>query len=102
MKHNDPLSDIFARFAGRAVKVREENAVMHFKALGTIRIYECKLAEDDTTIKDLKAETEKAGFSLRVLLPGTVGTMEYREDRVNAVVAKDGDGVFRVKSLDIG
>lgn len=60
------------------------------------------LNKDDTTISAIKVEAEKVGLHLRVWLPRTMGTMDYRMDCLNVHVEEQEDGTFQVTRINLG
>jgi hypothetical protein len=70
VKPSNPLTPIFAKYAGREVDTSNP--------------------ANDPTLTALSADLEKAGFHLRVWTPGSVGTMDIRMDRVNIHFDKKG------------
>ena len=97
MKDMD-VSKQFNRFAGKEVAVTETPFKVELKNLGIE--YEGVNAdydENDPVIKDLFAESSKAGYELRVWLPGVLGTMDSRPWRLNVFITKDDDGKYRIQ-----
>lgn len=93
------VSHIFNKFAGREVPMKEEPVVIRGKTYHQTKLVD----ENDPTLKEMHDAAKKAGLRLRVWLPGTMGTMDYRTDRVNAHVTKEADGKYRVgKKFNIG
>lgn len=95
---NNGLSDTFARFAGREVKVTEKDVKFDIGGR-TIETVDYKLSAKDPVIGELKKEAAKAGFSLRVWLPNTVGTMDHRMNRLNVKIGKADDGAYRINRI---
>ncbi len=93
------VSAIFNKFAGREVAMKEEE--FDFKGHKYTQV---KLAdENDATVKEMRDAAKDAGLRLRLWLPGTVGTMDFRTDRVNARIEKEAGGKYRVsKRFNIG
>lgn len=94
---NTDLSKKFAKFAGREVNAVEKN--FDYK-IGdtTYPMTEVHLAKDDPAVAELNAAVKKANLSLRLWLPGMMGTMDYRLNRLNAHVEKAADGKYRIGS----
>jgi hypothetical protein len=61
-----------------------------------------EVAGDDTGLIGIKTEAATDGFHLRIWLPGTIGTMDLRGDRINVHVDEQEDGTYKVTSLNIG
>ena len=98
MRPNDTdLSKQFAKFAGREVKAIEKT--QNVKIGDTVYpITEVHLASDCPAVAELTAAVKAAGLQLRLWTPGSMGTMDYRLDRLNAGVEKAADGKFRISS----
>lgn len=86
------VSHIFNKFAGREVPMKEEPVVVRGKTYTQTKLVD----ENDATLQEMRDAAKAAGLRLRVWLPGTMGTMDYRTDRVNAHVEKGSDGKYRV------
>ncbi len=97
------IAELKAQFLNNVVEVTEKEPDKAFKELDQLFGYvECEIAPNDTTIAQLEAVVKAKGYALSVWLPNTVGTMDYREDRVNAHVKKANDGKYRITGLNIG
>ncbi len=94
------LSKIFGRFAGREVDMREEVQELDLPALGIkAKIPVISPANpNDPVFEEMRTEAQKHGLTLRLWWEGVVGTMDYRTNRVNATIEKNGDGKWRVSS----
>lgn len=88
---NTDLSQQFAKFAGREVKVEEK----HFPKWG---ITEARVDHTDPAVAELTAAVQATGLQLRLWSPGMMGTMDYRLNRLNAHVEKAADGKYRIGS----
>lgn len=111
MMDDQKLTAIFGKFAGREVSVTETSG--HYRLPGgyrgqdrvpggkVVQYTNVKLNNDDPTTKEISSAAEENGLTVRVCLPGTFGTMDYCEDRLNVSVGKDGDGKYRVKGFGI-
>jgi hypothetical protein len=86
---NTDLSDQFQRFAGKEVEVTETT---HQTKCETIT--STHLVEPSPIIEELKQAV--GGLELRLWLPGQMGTMDFRMDRLNVHVNKDADGKYRI------
>ena len=98
------VSRQFNQFAGREVAVTEKDMTEFYKKLGfDFSGVEAHLDENDPVIKELSEAVAKTGLQLRIWLPGTMGTMDYRLDRLNVHVAKEADGKYRIQpGMDLG
>lgn len=94
---NTDLSKQFAKFAGREVIAVEK--VQNIK-IGdtTYPIHEVHLDDNCPAVAELSAAVKAAGLHLRLWTPGSMGTMDYRLDRLNANVEKASDGKWRIGS----
>lgn len=95
----EELKTGFEKYLGKTVLVDESKRTMEFKSIGTREFTEYKIADEDTVIKELKAE---AGGKVRVWLPTSMGTMDYRLDRLNVRVEKQNDGSFQITKVYFG
>lgn len=103
MRPTNKLGAAFNKFAGREIEVIEnkQDIVIGGK---TYPVTDVKLKDkNDPVISELRQAAEKAGLKLRLWLPGSVGTMDYRTDRLNVRVEKETDGKYRIsKHMNIG
>lgn len=90
------LSQLFGKFAGRAVNAREETHKLQLKNLGDFDITEVHIDPQDPAVAELAAAAQAAGLELRLWTPGSVGTMDFVVTRLNAGVEKAADGTFRI------
>lgn len=91
------LSKKFAKFAGREVNAVEKT--QNVKIGDTVYpITEVRLGKDDPAVTELVAAVKAAKLELRLWLPGMMGTMDYRLNRLNAHVEKGTDGKYRIGS----
>jgi hypothetical protein len=88
---NLDLSGKFNHFAGKEIAVTE---VTHTTKYGPI--VEARLDKSNPVVDELKKAVEDMGLRLRLWLPGTAGTMEFRMDRLNVHVSKAEDGKYRI------
>lgn len=100
---NHDVTHIFNKFAGVEIAVKEEKKEMTIGG----KKYEFVEADfenpNDPVLLGMEETAKKNNLSLRVWLPGTFGTMDYRLDRANVNVAKDPDGKWRVgKQFTLG
>lgn len=86
------VSDIFNKFAGREVPMKEEPFVIRGKTYTQIRLAD----DNDPTVQEMRETAKKSGLKLRLWWPGIAGTMDFRMDRVNAHIEKAPDGKWRV------
>jgi hypothetical protein len=93
MKNTD-LSKQFARFAGREVDAteRKQSHVFGGKTYESVSV---SLSDTDPVIAEIR---KAAGhLTLRVWTPDSIGTMDFRLDRLNIYVDKDpADGKYKV------
>jgi hypothetical protein len=93
------VSDIFNKFAGREVPMKEEPFVIRGKTYTQVRLAD----ENDPTVKELHDDAKAKGLSLRLWWPGMAGTADFRMDRVNAHIEKATDGKWRISNrFDLG
>ena len=91
------VSNQFNSFAGKEVTVTEKPWTRTSKYLGEISGVSVILDNNDPVVKELNDAVTAAGLHLRLWLPGTMGTMDYRLNRVNAHVEKESDGKYRIQ-----
>lgn len=95
---NHELAELFNKFAGAEVDVKEK--MVEYRGQ---QYPECRLNEDDATVKEMREFASENGLTLRLWTPGSAGTMDFRTDRVNAHIAKEHDGKWRVQpNFNIG
>ena len=85
------LTEVFNKFSGKEIDVVEVKGNNKYG-------FTYKDFSADKTINELRSAVEEMGLRLRVWLPDSVGTMDYRENRVNVHVSKDADGKYRIGS----
>lgn len=51
----------------------------------------------DPVLSELREAAKKAGFSVRVWLPDSFGTMDYRTNRLNVSIHQEADGKYRIQ-----
>ncbi len=56
---------------------------------------------DDPILKEMEEKAAKIGMVIRLWFPGTVGTMDYRIDRINVRVEPVGDK-FVITDIHVG
>jgi hypothetical protein len=89
-------NDVLQEFVGRKVRVEAVERVFKSEYSGEHKYTDYTIADDDETMRDLKVETAKANLDVRVWLPNTMGTCDYRMGRLNVRVEKDADGEFGI------
>ncbi len=98
---NNSISAIFNRFAGKEIQVVETSRKMNIGGK-EYSFDEVQPVKDEPTLKEMQKVAHDNGLRLRVWFPGTVGTMDFRTDRVNVHVGKAPDGKWRVGGATIG
>ena len=99
------LSNIFGKFAGKEVPLKEEHWEIKIgDGKEPIKGVDYKLAnENDPVLKEMHKVAAENGLSLRVMWPGMMTTMDFRTDRANANIEKAADGKWRIaNSFGIG
>lgn len=91
------VNDDFDSFIGQPVLVREGT----FERKG-VKYPTFSEDPDDPTLAALRGACEAIGLSLRVWLPGMVGTCDYDLRRLNVHVEKGVDGAWRLASAHLG
>lgn len=90
------LTAIFGKFAGLEVPMVERVEKLEIRGK-THEIPVIELADqDDPTVKEMREAAAQNGLNLRLWWEGTVGTMDFRTDRVNATIERCSDGKWRV------
>jgi hypothetical protein len=104
MDMNKGLAGKFNKFVGREVPVAEQQKTYTSRRTGESMPYTvCALDETSPVVKELREAAAASGLKLRIWLPGTMGTMDYRLDRLNVHINKEADGKYRVApNLNIG
>ena len=103
MNDNHEVSALFNKFAGVEIAVKEEEKEI---TIGKDK-YPYTHVEfanpSDPVLVGMNETAKKNGLSLRIWLPNSMGTMDYRLDRVNVNVQKDPDGKWRIgKTFSLG
>jgi hypothetical protein len=91
----------FEAYIGLKVLVTETKRTLNIGGID-YNFEECAIQDGDTVVNKLCAEIKTAGFLPRTWLPGSMGTMDYRTDRVNIRIEKKNDGSFEIVSTNIG
>lgn len=95
------LGKAFTKFSGREVIASEKTR--DYKIGNDVYpITEVTIDPADPAVAELTAAAAKAGLALRIWTEGSFGTMDYRLDRLNVDVKKDGTGTFRMTNLRLG
>lgn len=94
---NETLKAIFEKFANREVDTHIDPPTPASRGRAV-----AKLNPQDEAVSELRQAVEAAGFSLRVWMPNSIGTMDYRTNRVNVHIAPDMQGVYRMGNFRIG
>ena len=93
------LKKVFGRFAGREIEM-VETPVDHknnkTKHKTSPEVVARPAHRNDPVLAEMQAEARKHNLTLRVWFPGTVGTQDYRRDRLNVKVRKGKDGKYRI------
>lgn len=90
------ISHIFGRFVGREVPMTETKTRVRVGGK-PYDLDACRpVSPDDPVLRELKAEADRFGLSLRIWLPGMVATMEINPDRLNVHIVKSTDGKWRI------
>ncbi|MBI3441009.1 MAG: hypothetical protein HY052_04280 [Proteobacteria bacterium] len=86
------ISQLFNQFAGREVPMTEQCVETRNGGYTLVK----PANEKDPTIEDMKRVAEDNGLILRVSFPGMMSAKDYRLDRVNVFIERDGEGKYRV------
>lgn len=87
----------FDKYVGRKVLVKETQETIKIGGKDYDHInYEIETG--DTVVAEIQKEYPK----VRVWLPNTMGTMDYRLDRLNVHIEKQTDGSFVVTRMNFG
>lgn len=90
------LKDIFGKFAGREIPLVEKPYEVKLTNR-TIKGTQLELADENhPTLAEMNDTAAMNGLTLRLWWPGVMGTMDMRDDRVNAHLEKSNDGKWRV------
>ena len=102
MKKN--ITQLFNKFAGREVPMKEELVTWTGKNLGTVTFTDVSLAdENDPTIREMEKLAKKNGVTLRIEWTGKMSLIDHKDDRVNVFIEKAPDGKWRISNrFEIG
>lgn len=93
---NHDVTSIFNKFAGQEIAIIERESEVKI-GKETYRLPEVTFANpQDPLLTGMEETAKKNGLHLRIWLPGTMGTMDIRMDRVNVHIGKDMDGKWRI------
>ncbi len=93
------ISRAFNKFAGREIPMTKEVHEFRGKKYESVRIED----ENHPTLVEMRELAESMGLKLRLWTPDSMGTMDYRLDRLNAHVVEDPTGKFVISSkFDLG
>ena len=95
-------ADQFQRFVGRPVKIIEKNYSRTNYKGETKEYVEETYDENDATISEIRVVARDADLKLRIWTPKTVGTMDFRTDRINVKMENVGEGFFQIKQINVG
>ncbi len=89
----------FEQFLGKKVSVTESKRKITI-AGEEMEIDEYKMDQNDPTISEIK-KLRGSGLT-RIWLPNSMGTMDFRMDRLNVRIEKVADGSFEVTKVYFG
>lgn len=82
-------ADIEKEFLDKRITL--DHSVRHINILGKEHAIDCyAIDENDTTYQKLIAALDERGCNYRLIIPGTVHTMEYLVNRVNIEIGRKG------------
>jgi hypothetical protein len=91
---------LFDKFLGQKVSVDESST--EAELFGKKRIFlRYEISKSDTVIAELRKEAGD-NTRVRVWLPNTIGTHDYRLDRINVKIEKQGDGSYEITRIYFG
>ncbi len=93
----------YDRFVGKIVKAKEVVTKIEDLDL-SLKEHVLDDAADSSIIKEIEIEALKDNKELRVWFPTSVGTADYREDRINVMIEQDQDKnkQWRIVGFGIG
>ena len=100
MKNVDPAT--YKHLVGRTVTCKEVTERLQLKTLGIDRDFTTvEYDETDPTIVEIKQL--RGDGALRIFTPGrSLGTCDYRLDRINVHIHKADDNTYKVTSITAG
>lgn len=96
MPSHDDISRIFNKFAGKEIEMVESSRSVKIGGKDQTRTMARLADPQNPIIAEMREAAAEAGLRLRLWLPGSAGTRDFRYDRVNAHVEKNSDGKYRV------
>lgn len=96
------LTQLFNKFNDREIPVTETEKSLKIGGK-TYKFTEAEFTDPNhQVLQEIRQTAQDIGLKLRIFLPDTRGTFDYREDRMNVHINKDPDGKYRVKGFNIG
>lgn len=90
------VSALFNKFAHQEISVLETNREIDLGG-EKMTFPELSFADNnDPLLVEMRQTAKENGLTLRIWLPGTLGTMDMRPNRVNVHVEKHEDGKWRI------
>lgn len=99
INEDEVLADLRSRFLDREVQVVKTN---HQVEIGGEKYDMPYYDSQDPILTEIAQEITTMGWKVRLWLPDTVGTMDYRMDRINVYVMETSLDKFAITSIRIG
>lgn len=95
-------SEVLQEFIGRKVRVEEKEMTFTSSRYGERKYTHCAVADDDEVMHELNIEAAKLGLNIRTWTPNSIGTCDFRTDRVNVRLDKSEDGTYSITKVYLG
>ena len=93
----------FEKYVGQVVTVEKSE---HARERNGKKVYTSRVevTENDPVIREIESLLAKESLLLRIWLPGSIGTMDFRPNRLNVHISEEpaDSGVYQINRVDFG
>jgi hypothetical protein len=99
--HKNKLKELitmhqYHKYLGSVIKVESEEVPYNGRTIIQYKVI------DESILDDISKVCEKNGHTMRYGIKDIFGTCDFDTNRLNVVIDKDSDGVFKIKKLNFG